>query len=1182
MLLNWIGLKALGARTLISACVLHTFAGPFPAVTSCPACQDDSHDVLFSFEVFGDSSHLLGHSSSPNLVPNVARCPPNNTFAQRAHPRHALTRILSLCRKVVARAQTEVWVLIHHLITHAQRQDTRFLGLLVDALAQTMAGRHYAESCAGCGSFLLSTLQQGFFSVAKGLLRWVQGLLATLGLQRTSSAVPSTPLSVDPNPNHLRHCNSTNLNIPPNSSVDPSSIPIPNPDPAHAAEWNPSSMCTERREPFAPPAIDLSAVLQPDSPCPAYPTPYPTPKAWAGGCEAAVEAETCTEGVPQVLHHTVSLLRWLDVPWKGADLPFLHDLGLIPFLAATAKRRPTEADADVGCHKARYAGLAPPLLPLQERYRAHYTNAMVQGAKGVVDGELQMGAACRGVMAEVYAARGWDPRAPALPPVLYFEATVRVRAQSSVEYPDRQAHANPVWSVGLQPHGPRFVAGYNCDQCFFDACLDCRTALCGKGHGPMDLHLSFPQIPEYSTANSVICSLCDRRDLYKVDETDAVLLRSSGLCDNVRLCGEFGRRHVTVGCGIKTETQEVFFAVDGRLQWPTFPIPRDAHLHTAKWFPTVHTQGCAVRLTVNFGAEPFRFRDWAALLDAPTGPLPRTLAVDVVQSASVLLRRLVALAADTVTSAADCDGDGPVESAAGTCLREGLAALPALVRHHAMVLHTCSQDVAALRRGRPELRPWGGGGALGAEAPPDRPLPRSLRTGRGAGRTARGEAVEATPGNGVVAVPVPNGAAATAAAAGEARPNRDAVYAFPPRSMSHEGGAGAGERPTEAGTRAGEGAAAQTGGGEGADAGGGAAIGADAAAREREGWEAEAVIAGDPLHDTAAGGQGKYSMAASTSAGMRQSAIAMDMHCATATTSLLILTDVLVLLQDLALRCVPLEQSGALVRTLLELVVALAPLATADALVQNALFVLASLLPRQPATTVDAMCTDLFSDWGKHAPPTPKPTSTPKWNSMPNATSNHVGLAATTLTELSPGITERQGPCSETTPDQDWVSGSDSGPRLQRGVSGLTAIGLLITIPTPHTTGLLLQLLQSERWREAVACAAGSYVTAFMDALRNRMGSNSPREAAGALRGWYHCSCVPSGWDCCLRCAGDEGLDCPCCGTQLSATATYPYLNGTLAGHCDVCGLRCEGMSAADEWIVEAAIDTQALSAPER
>ena len=74
------------------------------------------------------------------------------------------------------------------------------------------------------------------------------------------------------------------------------------------------------------------------------------------------------------VHCTAGLLQWLDMPWKGADFPFLGDLGLFPFLADVVCAAPTEGDAAVDRHTAQYCGLEPPVLPLRERYCAHYTN----------------------------------------------------------------------------------------------------------------------------------------------------------------------------------------------------------------------------------------------------------------------------------------------------------------------------------------------------------------------------------------------------------------------------------------------------------------------------------------------------------------------------------------------------------------------------------------------------------------------------------------------------------------------------------------------------------------------------------------------------------------------------------------------------------------------------------------
>ena len=94
----------------------------------------------------------------------------------------------------------------------------------------------------------------------------------------------------------------------------------------------------------------------------------------------------------------------------------------------------------------------------------------------------------------------------------------------------------------------------------------------------------------------------------------------------------------------------------------------------------------------------------------------------------------------------------------------------------------------------------------------------------------------------------------------------------------------------------------------------------------------------------------------------RSGAERMAECCASATTSLQLLTNALALLRDMALCPDALGPCDGLLRALLGLVAGLAALPAADVLVQNALVVLAALLPLQTRAHADKICAGALNE----------------------------------------------------------------------------------------------------------------------------------------------------------------------------------------------------------------------------
>ena len=103
------------------------------------------------------------------------------------------------------------------------------------------------------------------------------------------------------------------------------------------------------------------------------------------------------------------------------------------------------------------------------------------------------------------------------------------------------------------------------------------------------------------------------------------------------------------------------------------------------WYPVVGTEDTSIGLKMNFGEEPFRFRDWTPLLDPGAAPVSRATTVDVMYLAWLVLRKLVMAAAETAQKAAETaqkapeggseEGEalpGSAEGAARACLEEGV------------------------------------------------------------------------------------------------------------------------------------------------------------------------------------------------------------------------------------------------------------------------------------------------------------------------------------------------------------------------------------------------------------------------------------------------------------------------------------------------------------------------------
>ena len=442
----------------------------------------------------------------------------------------------------------------------------------------------------------------------------------------------------------------------------------------------------------------------------------PPPEPEAG---PAADAEACRGDVLQRLQYAHGLVQWLNVPWRRGDLPFLRDLGLLPFLAALLRRDPTEGDAAPGAHRAKYRGLAPPPLPLSGPYAAHYTNALRFGAGEPGDRECAVT-----YCAELVAAQPWDLEDPQAPPVLYFEATVTVVLP---EWP--RGGATPEWAFGLQPRATSVTPAWHCARCLTDYCRDCCEApVCPDCREPMQWYTRRP--PAYVDyarhgGGDPVCDKCENH-IFVFEEDRGFLLKSSGRIVAETWCSEFGRKTVTVGCALVPATRRLYFTRDGQPLGPPIALPASA---SRRWFPTVHTRSCALSVRANFGDEPFAYQDWAA--DAlGERPAWRALAVDVVHGAWALLRGLVAAAAGALDG--DGEGEDPGGAAPHRVFEEGLRALAGLLLHHVAVVLGSHRRLRALQARSPE-EPWGGlllpsaraaaaGGGAAAEDDPSAPM----------------------------------------------------------------------------------------------------------------------------------------------------------------------------------------------------------------------------------------------------------------------------------------------------------------------------------------------------------------------------------------------------------------------------------------------------------------------------